>query len=131
MLSWLLPAHLFLSVAGMVLSGIELLEMVGSAAKFVIFRFRTNIFSAQIAHEYVKPSAVLGFYLRNHALGLMVLDVFLGLAVGAVTSGALVIAGLAGRKSSMPFEPPMLSWSFLDNVFGSQIGHILLSSIFL
>ncbi|MEO6529865.1 MAG: A24 family peptidase [Specibacter sp.] len=164
-LSWLLPAYLFLAVAGVVLSRIDLqhqllpnaivfpslliapallfldaamegrwgnllLGAIGAAVMFVIYLILAIISPRGLGMGDVKLSAVLGFYLAYLSMGLLVLGMFLGFVVGAVTGGALVIAGLAGRKSSVPFGPSMIAGALLAIVFGSGLGHLLLPTMF-
>lgn len=164
-LSWLLPAFLFLAVAGVVLSRIDLrhkmlpnalvypalliapalllldaamhgrwgnllLAVVGAAVMFSLYLMLALISPRGLGMGDVKYSAVLGFYLGYLSMGLLVLGMFLGFVVGAVTGGVLVIAGLAGRKSSVPFGPSMLAGALLAILFGARIGGVLLPSLF-
>lgn len=164
-LTWPLPAYLFLAVAGVVLSRIDLqhqllpnaivfpslliapallfldaamegrwgnllLGAIGAAVMFVIYLILATISPRGLGMGDVKLSAVLGFYLAYLSMGLLVLGMFLGFVVGAVTGGALVIAGLAGRKSSVPFGPSMIAGALLAIVFGTGLGQLLLPTMF-
>lgn len=164
--SWTLPAFLFLSVAGVVLSRIDLqhkllpnaivfpsflvalvlllvdtslqfrwgnlaLAGAGAAVMFLIYLLLAIISPRGLGMGDVKFSAVLGLYLGYLSMGPLVLGMLLGFLVGAVTGGVLIITGLAGRRSSVPFGPSMFSGAVLAVLFGQEIGSLLLPSLFL
>ncbi|WP_104091196.1 A24 family peptidase [Arthrobacter sp. GMC3] len=163
--SWTLPAFLFLAVAGVVLSRIDLahkllpnaivlpsflvalvlllvdaaangrwgnmlLALAGSGVMFVIYLVLAIISPRGMGMGDVKLSAVLGLYLGYLSVGPLVLGMFLGFVVGAVTGGVLVIAGLAGRKSAVPFGPSMVAGALLAVLFGAELGRVLLPALF-
>lgn len=108
-----------------------LLGLLGSAVMFAIYLVLAIISPRSLGMGDVKLAAVLGFYLGYLSMGLLVLGMVLGFVVLAVTGGALVIVGLAGRKSSVPFGPAMVSGTFIAILFGSGIGRVVLPSLFI
>ncbi|WP_427019321.1 prepilin peptidase (plasmid) [Pseudarthrobacter sp. P1] len=163
-LSWTLPALLYLAVAGVVLSRIDLqhrllpnalvfpsflvglallfvdaaaqgrwgnlvLGAAGVAVMFVVYLILALISPRGLGMGDVKHSAVLGLYLVYLALEPLMLGMFLGFLVGAVTGGVLVIAGLAGRRTAVPFGPSMVSGAILAVLFGQEIGHFMLPAL--
>lgn len=107
-----------------------LLGLVGAAVMFVIYLILAIISPHGMGMGDVKLSTVLGLYLGYLSVGPLVLGMFLGFVVGAVTGGVLVIAGLAGRKSTVPFGPSMIAGALLAVLFGTQLGQLLLPSLF-
>ncbi|RNL55284.1 prepilin peptidase [Arthrobacter oryzae] len=163
--SWLLPALLFLSAAGVVLSRIDLhfrllpnrlvipalgtgsalllldaavnerwanlvVAFIGSAATFVIYLVLALISPRGLGMGDVKFSAVLALPLGYLSVGQLVLGVSLGFLIGALVGGVLLLAGLAGRKSPVPFGPSMFAGCIAAVVFGAELGPALLPSLF-
>ncbi|WP_254679042.1 A24 family peptidase [Arthrobacter sp. 24S4-2] len=163
--SWVLPAFLFLSAAGVVLSRIDLehkllpnrivlptlgigvvlllldagmnqrwgnllAAAIGCTVTFVIYLILALISPRGMGMGDVKLSAPLGLYLGYISVGHLILGIALGFIVGAVTSVLLVMAGFAGRKTSVPFGPSMFLGSIVAVLWGTDIGRIILPTVF-
>lgn len=163
--SWVLPAFLFLSAAGLVLSRIDfqhkllpnkivlpslgigfvlllldaginqrwgnlLAAVIGCAVTFVVYLILALISPRGMGMGDVKLSAPLGLYLGYLSVGHLILGIALGFVVGAVTSVLLVISGLAGRKTALPFGPSMFLGCVLTVLWGVEIGRIVLPTVF-
>lgn len=163
--SWLLPALLFLSAAGVVLSRIDLqfrilpnrvifpalgagaalllldaavnqrwanmaVAFAGSAATFVIYLILALISPRGMGMGDVKFSALLALPLGYLSLGQLVLGVSLGFVLGALAGGVLLLAGLAGRKTHVPFGPSMFAGCIAAVAFGAELGPVILPPLF-
>jgi leader peptidase (prepilin peptidase)/N-methyltransferase len=69
----------------------------------------------------VKLAAVLGLLLGWAGWSIVALGVFLAFFVGGVVAVALLVSGRAGRRSSIPFGPPMLVGALLALLWGQLI----------
>ena len=74
----------------------------------------------------VKLAGVLGIYLGWLGWGSLVSGVFLGFLLGGVTGLALLAAGRATRKSSIPFGPYMLLGALTAILWGEQFAALYL-----
>ncbi|WP_454699958.1 prepilin peptidase [Arthrobacter humicola] len=107
-----------------------LVAAIGCAVTFVSYLILALISPRGMGMGDVKLSAPLGLYLGYLSIGHLVLGIALGFIVGAVTSVLLVTSGFAGRKSSVPFGPSMLAGCVLTVLWGTEIGRVLLPTVF-
>lgn len=107
-----------------------LVAAIGCAVTFVIYLILALISPRGMGMGDVKLSAPLGLYLGYLSIGHLILGIALGFIVGAVTSVILVTGGIAGRKTSVPFGPSMFTGCVLAVLWGTDIGRILLPSVF-
>ncbi|MBT2594418.1 A24 family peptidase [Arthrobacter sp. ISL-72] len=107
-----------------------LLAVVGCVATFMIFLILALISPRGMGMGDVKLSAPLGLYLGYLSVGHLILGIALGFIVGAVTSVLLVTAGIAARKTSLPFGPSMFTGCMLVVLWGAAIGHWLMPTAF-
>jgi leader peptidase (prepilin peptidase) / N-methyltransferase len=103
---------------------------IGCAVTFVIYLILALISPRGMGMGDVKLSAPLGLYLGYLSPGHLILGIALGFVVGAATSVLLVTAGFAGRKTSVPFGPSMFLGCILAVLWGTEIGRILLPTVF-
>ncbi len=102
----------------------------GAAVTFIIYLALALISPRSLGMGDVKFSALLGLYLGYLSVGHLVLGVTLGFVVGAVTGVALLLTGMAGRRTSIPFGPAMFFGCAAAVVFGQEIGSAVLSPPF-
>ncbi|MBP1135391.1 leader peptidase (prepilin peptidase)/N-methyltransferase [Arthrobacter sp. PvP023] len=107
-----------------------LVAAIGCAVTFVFYLILALISPRGMGMGDVKLSAPLGLYLGYLSVGHLILGIALGFVVGAVTSVLLVIGGLAGRKTSVPFGPSMFAGCVLTVLWGTEIGRVLLPTVF-
>lgn len=107
-----------------------LVAAIGCAITFVIYVILALISPRGMGMGDVKLSAPLGLYLGYLSPGHLILGIALGFVVGAVTSVLLVTSGFAGRKTSVPFGPSMFLGCILAVLWGTEIGRILLPTVF-
>jgi leader peptidase (prepilin peptidase)/N-methyltransferase len=103
---------------------------IGCAASFVIYLILALISPRGMGMGDVKLSAPLGLYLGYLSIGHLILGIALGFIVGAVASVALVTTGIAGRKTSVPFGPSMFLGCVVAVLWGTEMGQIILPSVF-
>ncbi len=102
----------------------------GAAAAFIIYLVLALISPRGLGMGDVKFSALLGLYLGYLSLGHLILGVTLGFVVGAVTGVVLLLAGITGRRDTLPFGPAMFAGCVAAVVFGQEIGSAVLSPLF-
>jgi len=103
---------------------------IGCAVTFVIYLILALISPRGMGMGDVKLSAPLGLYLGYLSVGHLILGSALGFIVGAVTSVLLVTAGIAGRKTSVPFGPSMFLGCVVVVLWGAEVGRWLLPAVF-
>jgi len=81
---------------------------VAAGACFVFYLVLVLLRPADLGFGDVKLAAVLGLLLGWVGWPTVVLGVFCGFLVGGVVGVVLLSTGRAGRRSSIPFGPPML-----------------------
>jgi leader peptidase (prepilin peptidase) / N-methyltransferase len=69
----------------------------------------------------VKLAGVLGGYLAWLSWGALLVGGFAGFVIGGLTGLALILAGRAGRKSTIPYGPYMLAGALVGVLWGSQL----------
>ncbi|WP_166350412.1 prepilin peptidase [Phytoactinopolyspora limicola] len=69
----------------------------------------------------VKLAAVLGLLLGWIGWPVLVFGVFAGFVVGALLAAGLLLAGRAGRRTSIPFGPAMLLGALVAVVWGEPL----------
>lgn len=69
----------------------------------------------------VKLSAVVGLVLGWLGWPVLVVGVVAGFGVGALASVVLIVSGRAGRRSALPFGPPMLVGMVVATVWGEAM----------
>jgi leader peptidase (prepilin peptidase) / N-methyltransferase len=77
----------------------------------------------------VKLAGILGAYLGWLGWGELVVGSFLAFLVGGVFGLALMVVGLAGRKSAIPFGPWMLLGALLGILWGGALADLYLDSL--
>ncbi|TDE09438.1 prepilin peptidase [Jiangella asiatica] len=85
----------------------------GAAACLAFYLFLALLRPADLGLGDVKLAAVVGLLLGWAGWSTLVLGVFLGFLVGGVIGIVLMTAGRAGRRTSLPFGPPMLIGALL------------------
>lgn len=74
----------------------------------------------------VKLSGVLGGYLAWLSWGALVVGGFAGFLIGGVSGLLLIAAGRAGRKSTIPYGPYMLTGVLVGVLWGAQLADLYL-----
>ena len=92
--------------------------LIGMAAAWLFFVLQAFIYPAGIGWGDVKLSGVLGLYLGWFGASALLIGVFGGYLLAAVTAVGLLLAGRATRKSLLPFGPFLLASSLAVIVAG-------------
>lgn len=92
-----------------------------AAASLVFYLTLALLRPSDLGLGDVKLGVVLGFLLGWIGWPVLVLGVFAAFVVGAVVGLALMIVGNAGRRSAIPFGPPMLAGALVAVVWGQPI----------
>jgi leader peptidase (prepilin peptidase) / N-methyltransferase len=103
-------AALLLAAAAVVTSGWGAYgrAWLAAAAMFAAFLVLALLRPADLGLGDVKLAGVLGLVLGWQGWGEVVVGAFLGFLLGGLTGVGLMLAGRAGRRSSIPFGPIML-----------------------
>ncbi|GLW30683.1 prepilin peptidase [Actinoplanes regularis] len=101
----LLPAALLAGDPGALLRG--------AAAAVLLFLLYRLLSTWGMGGGDVKLAPLLGFYLGWLGWGAVAVGVFAGFLLGGLVGAALLLTGIAGRKSRIPFGPYMLAGAFL------------------
>jgi leader peptidase (prepilin peptidase)/N-methyltransferase len=81
---------------------------IAAAAMFAAFLALALLRPADLGLGDVKLASVLGLVLGWQGWGAIVVGAFLGFLFGGLTGACLMLAGRAGRRSSIPFGPFMM-----------------------
>jgi len=103
--------------------------LVGMAALYGFYLLLVVIHPAGMGFGDVKLAGVLGLYLGWLGWGTLVSGAFLGFLLGGLTGLALLAAGRATRKSSIPFGPYMLLGALAAIVWGRQLTEAYLTHL--
>ena len=94
---------------------------LAAAAMFVAFLALALLRPADLGLGDVKLAGVLGLVLGWQGWGVVVVGAFLGFLLGGLTGAGLMLAGRAGRRSSIPFGPFMLLGALAALVWGRPL----------
>lgn len=94
---------------------------LAGAALFVFYFALAFIYPAGMGGGDIKLAGVLGIYLGWVGWGAVVVGGFAGFFLGAVLGVGLMLVGLAGRKSKVPFGPFMILGTYVGLLWGQGI----------
>ncbi len=95
--------------------------LLGLVALFAFYFLLAFIYPAGMGFGDVKLAGVLGLYLGWLGWGVLLVGGFLGFLLGAVIGVALMVAGRARRKATIPFGPFMVAGALLAVLWGQQV----------
>lgn len=101
----------------------------GGVALYAFYFVLVLVYPAGMGFGDVKLAGVLGIYLGWLGWGEVVVGAFLGFLLGGVVGLLLIVAGRAGRKSSIPFGPYMLLGAWLAIVWGGALADLYLDGV--
>ncbi|MFI5099279.1 MAG: prepilin peptidase [Actinomycetes bacterium] len=102
--------------------GAAAVRAVGAgAALYAFYYVLAWIWPRGMGFGDVKLSGVVGMYLGWLSWGALVVGGFAGFLIGGLTGIVLILAGRAGRKSTIPYGPYMLVGAFVGVLWGTQI----------
>nr|WP_281352478.1 A24 family peptidase [Phytoactinopolyspora alkaliphila] len=93
----------------------------GAGACVAFYLFLAVLRPSDLGLGDVKLSAVIGLLLGWIGWPVLIFGVFSAFVVGALLGLLLIVAGRAGRRSAIPFGPPMLVGMVLAVVWGQTL----------
>jgi len=102
---------------------------LGAAVLFAFYFLLVLIYPRGMGLGDVKLAGVLGLYLGWLGWGEVVVGGFLGFLLGALVGGGLMLVGLAGRKSKIPFGPFMIVGALLAVLWGDSAWNVYLDTL--
>jgi leader peptidase (prepilin peptidase)/N-methyltransferase len=90
-----------------------------AAATFLVAAGASALGPEALGFGDVKLLGVLGLVLGWFGWGMLLTGVFLGLLVGAFVSLVLLATRRAGRRTAIPFGPPLLAGAVLALALGA------------
>jgi leader peptidase (prepilin peptidase) / N-methyltransferase len=101
----------------------------GMAALYAFFFLLVLVHPAGMGFGDVKLAGLLGLYLGWLGWRSVVSGAFLGFLLGGLTGMALLVAGRATRRSSIPFGPYMLLGALLAVTWGEPLAEVYLGQL--
>lgn len=93
----------------------------GAGASLIFYLLLALMRPSDLGLGDVKLGAVLGLLLGWIGWSVLVVGVFGGFVIGALIGVVWMILGSAGRRSAIPFGPPMLAGALIAVVWGEAI----------
>jgi leader peptidase (prepilin peptidase) / N-methyltransferase len=101
--------------------------VLGGLAYWGLFRLVYAASRGRFGYGDVRLAGLLGGYLAWVSWGTLVLGIYLGTFAGAVVFVGLLLARRAGRKTEVPYGPPMIVGAWLGLLWGQQLAEAYLS----
>lgn len=99
-------------------------------ALFIFYFALAFIYPAGMGGGDIKLSGVLGIYLGWIGWGAVIVGGFAGFFLGAVLGVGLMLLGVAGRKSKVPFGPFMILGTYVGLLWGQALAEWYLTVTF-
>lgn len=96
-------------------------SLLGGVALFVVYFVLLLVYPSGMGFGDVKLAGVLGLYLGWYGAASLVVGWFAAFLLGGVFAIGLLVAGRAGRKTSVPFGPWMLGGAWIGIVAGGAV----------
>lgn len=90
----------------------------GAVAMFVFYLALATLRPADLGLGDVKLAAVIGLLLGWAGWSAVILGAFLAFLLGGLAGIVMIVIGKAGRRTAIPFGPPMLVGALLALVWG-------------
>jgi len=95
--------------------------LIGCAALYAFYFLLVLVYPAGMGFGDVKLAGVLGMYMAWFGWAQLVIGAFTAFLLGGIFAVGLMLAGRAGRKTSVPFGPWMIAGAFVGIVWGGDI----------
>lgn len=95
--------------------------LVGGAVVFAVYFLLLVVYPAGMGFGDVKLAGVLGLYLGWAGWASLVVGWFAAFLLGGLFAVGLLVAGRAGRRTSVPFGPWMLAGAWIGLVAGDAV----------
>ncbi len=95
--------------------------LLGGVTYWAFFRLLHAVSRGKLGYGDVRLAGLLGQYLGWVSWGTLVLGAYLGLFVGGLVFIGLFVVRVVGRKTELPYGPPMIVGAWLGLVWGQQI----------
>jgi leader peptidase (prepilin peptidase)/N-methyltransferase len=120
--SWWVSAVLLTGAALLVGRPDAAVRMVlGGLGYWGFFRLLYAVSRGKLGYGDVRLAGLLGQYLGWVSWGALVLGAYLGLFVGGLVFIGLFVVRVVGRKTELPYGPPMIVGAWLGLVWGQQL----------
>jgi leader peptidase (prepilin peptidase)/N-methyltransferase len=95
--------------------------VLGGLGYWGFFRLLYAVSRGKLGYGDVRLAGLLGQYLGWVSWGALVLGAYLGLFVGGLVFIGLFVVRVVGRKTELPYGPPMIVGAWLGLVWGQQL----------